>query len=210
MAGNLDTDGALTEEMGTAMQSRIAPHMQLEVSVKHWLEWAHNQNIDYRVCAFIEFRPDLLHSFKADHVDNTYPCPRTWEKVHKFINKRDLHKDLPHIYMPLIAGSVGSGAAIEFVAFTDLYGELPSINDILSNPESVDFSNKGDVQYALTGLLAEFALPTNIEKILIFVKRLNADFQALTIRAIRQRKNSLRHHQAVTDWIEENASLLID
>ncbi len=209
MAGNLDTDNALTEEMGTAMQSRISPHMILEVNVQQWLEWANAAGVDYRVTSFVEFRPDLLHHFEPDHVDCTYPCPRTWEKTHKYILGEAFDGPrLKDIHMPLIAGTIGSGATIEFIAFTHLFNKLPNFNAIMTSPEHVEFDDSPDVVFALTGLLAQNASVGNIDKILTFIDRLGGDFQALVIKNIRQRKVDLTNHQSVTDWLTDNANLL--
>ena len=210
-AGNLDTDNALVEEMGTAMQSRISPHMVLEVDVQQWLEWANVHGIDYRICSFLEFRPDLLHHFEPDHTDCTYPCPRTWERVHEYITGHELDsKELRDIHMALIAGTIGSGATLEFIAFSKLFSKLPNFASIMANPESVEFDNSPDVVFALTGLLAQHASPTNIEKVLKFVDRLSGDFQALVVKNMRQRNAKLTHAQPITDWMTTNAERFIE
>ena len=210
-AGNLDTDNALVEEMGTAMQSRISPHMVLEVDVQQWLEWANTGGIDYRICSFIEFRPDLLHHFEPDHTDCTYPCPRTWERVHEYIINHEFDgPELRDIHMPLIAGTIGSGATMEFIAFTRLFSKLPNFASILASPESVEFNDSPDVVFALTGLLAQHASPTNIEKVLTFVDRLSGDFQALVVKNMRQRTAKLTHAQPITDWMTNNAERFIE
>ena len=152
-AGNLDTDNALVEEMGTAMQSRISPHMVLGVDTQQWLEWANVRGIDYRICSFIEFRPDLLHHFEPDHTDCTYPCPRTWERVHEYIIGHEFTgPELNDIHMPLLAGTIGSGATIEFIAFSQLFTKLPNFASIMASPENVEFNDSPDVVFALTGL----------------------------------------------------------
>ena len=210
LAGNLDTDRALTEEMGTAMQSRISPHLELRVDYKQWLDWANANKIDYRITSFIDFRPDLLHNFDPDHEDCTYACPRTWENVHKYIIMQDLEgPKLKDIHLPLLAGTIGSGAALEFVTYTKLFSELPKFGEIMANPTGVDFGDSPDCVYALTGLLAQNANPENIEKVLEFVTRLDGEFQALTIRAIRQRNPELTNAPEISEWIRVNADLMI-
>ena len=221
MAGNLDSDNAITEEMGTAMQSRVSPHMILEVNTEQWLAWANANKIDFRICSFLEFRPDLVHSFDPDHTDCTYPCPRTWELASRYINGRDLEAEeelakgknktkpgLKHTHLPLLSGTVGSGAAIEFVAFTQLFTRLPSFAEIVSDPEHVQFDQQPDVMYAMTGLLAHRANKTNVAQILTFIKRLDGDFQALIIKNIRNRQPTLKHNKLFTDWMANNTGLI--
>lgn len=73
-AGNLLTDKAIVNRMGTAMQSRMI-HLKLTVNPEKWVKWAESNNIDYRVTSFIQFRPELLHKFNPNHDDVTFPCP---------------------------------------------------------------------------------------------------------------------------------------
>lgn len=73
-AGNLDSDKAITNRISTALQSRMI-HFELEVDHKSWLEWANNNEVDYRIKSFIGFKPEMLHHFDPNHKDNTFPTP---------------------------------------------------------------------------------------------------------------------------------------
>ena len=73
-AGNLATDKAIVNRMSTAMQSRMI-HLELTVNHKDWIVWAAENDIDYRVAAYINFRPYHLHKFDPNHNDKTFPCP---------------------------------------------------------------------------------------------------------------------------------------
>lgn len=73
-AGNLATDKAIVNRMGTAMQSRMI-HLEMKADRDSWLEWALDNGIDYRIRAFIKFKDTLLHKFDPNHSDKTFPCP---------------------------------------------------------------------------------------------------------------------------------------
>ena len=209
MAGNLDTDNAITEEMGTAMQSRISPHLELEVNTEQWLAHANKAGIDYRITSFIDFRPDLLHHFEPDHTDCTYPCPRTWFKTHRYINNKSLDDDaLKDIYMPLIAGTLGEGAAIEFTSFCHIFTKLPRMADIVASPDVVAFPDAPDVIYALSGMISHNVTEATLVPAMKFIARMDMDFQALTIRNIRTRHPTLTYHAEITKWLRTNASQL--
>jgi MoxR-like ATPase len=74
-AGNLETDGAIVEEMSTALQSRMV-HIELQVDVEQWVAWAQKKGIHHMITSYIQFKPGMLNTFKADHTDKTYACPR--------------------------------------------------------------------------------------------------------------------------------------
>lgn len=73
-AGNLSSDKAIVNFMGTAMQSRLV-HLEMQADHEGWVNWAVDHDIDYRIRAFIRFKPAMLHNFDPNHDDNTFPCP---------------------------------------------------------------------------------------------------------------------------------------
>lgn len=75
-AGNLSTDDAIVNRMGTAMQSRLI-HIELGVTIKEWLVWANQNDIDHRVMAYLNSVPDNLHNFDPRHNDSTFACPQS-------------------------------------------------------------------------------------------------------------------------------------
>jgi MoxR-like ATPase len=73
-AGNLMTDNAVVSPMSTAMQSRLI-HLEMEVSLDDWKDWAYKNNVDSRIIAYVNHLPNKLHDFSPDHNDKTFPCP---------------------------------------------------------------------------------------------------------------------------------------
>ena len=128
-AGNRDSDRAATTRMPTPLRNRFV-HLDFEVDVQEWSEWAIKANVRPEVIAFIRFRPELLSAFDRDA--NAFPSPRSWEFVSRIINSGPD----PSAEHELIAGAVGTGAATEFSAFLRMFRELPNIDSILLNPTS--------------------------------------------------------------------------
>jgi len=135
-AGNLTTDKAIVSRLSTAMQSRLI-HFNLQISNKAWIDWAGANDIDHRIIGYINFRPGNLHKFDPNHNDNTFPCPRTWAFLSRII------KDMPVLTvkdLPIMAGTIGEGPAIEFRGFTEIYESLPTIQQMITSPETVNIS----------------------------------------------------------------------
>ena len=160
-AGNKSTDKAIVNRMGTAMQSRLV-HFNLDVSHKDWIDWALVNNIHHSIISFIEFRPTLLHNFNPNHVDNTFACPRTWSFVNSIIKDK---QKLSTLDTAIIAGCIGEGPAREFKGYTDIFESLPKLTDIVKSPTTCQLTERPDVLYATSGLIAHNINKDNIESL---------------------------------------------
>ena len=177
-AGNLSTDNAIVNRMSTAMQSRMI-HLELTVNSKDWLEWAADNEIDYRILAYINFRPEHLHNFNPKHSDKTFPCPRTWEFLSKLIKP---YETITYKKLPLVIGSIGEGTGREFSQFCEIFESLPTFDEILNTPDKVVISSEPSIKYAITGLIAKNAEESNIGKLKEFVVRLPVEFQIIFLK----------------------------
>jgi MoxR-like ATPase len=77
-AGNRDSDRAVTNRMPTPLRNRFV-HLDFEVDMQEWSQWAIQSAIRPEVIAFLRFRPNLLSVFDRD--SNVFPSPRSWEFV---------------------------------------------------------------------------------------------------------------------------------
>lgn len=204
-AGNKATDKAIVNRLSTAMQSRLI-HINLEIDYKAWLLWAYDAGIDHRITSFINFKSDLLHKFDPNHADDTFPCPRTWAFLSKLIindaviNKKDI---------PLLAGTIGEGAAVEFNSFAAIYKDLPSIEDIVQRPLQTPVPNEPSTQYAVSGMVGKHSTEKNVGAIMQFVERMNIEFQIISLQGIVRGDPKMKKNTAVTDWISINAKELL-
>jgi len=204
-AGNLSTDKAIVNRMSTAMQSRLI-HLHLRVDVDEWLDWAIDNKIDYRIIGFIRFRNELLHKFNPNHNDRTFPCPRTWHFLSKLC---DRWGELTMDKLPLIEGTVGEGAALEFKGVADIFASLPSVQQIMEDPASVVISEEPSIRYALTALLSARATENNITKLLLLIERLPIEFQVITMQGIIQTNPDMEENSDIIKWVSKSAIELI-
>ncbi len=112
-----------------------------------------------------------------------------------------LDLNLPNaIQAAAVAGAVGEGAATEFLAFLKLYRELPNVDQILIDPNSVEIPTAPNVLYALAGALAHKTTDTNFSRVAQFVERMVAadkgEFAVLTVRDAINRHPTIVHTQA--------------
>jgi hypothetical protein len=89
---------------------------------------------------------ELLFNFKPESSDKAFATPRSWEFA-----SRILEHFSPSIQRELLDGTIGSGAAAEFVGFLKLQEQIPSIEKIFAG-ENIVPKDIG-LKYALVSAL---------------------------------------------------------
>lgn len=206
-AGNKATDKAIVNRLSTAQQSRLITLM-VKNCTKTWLEWAERENIDYRVRSFIRFKPDQVHQFDPNHADLTFPCPRTWHFMSRLLIANKI-EEVEHYMLPMFAGTVGHGAARLFFSFCEVYGRMPTIKEMIADPEGCQLPNEISVQHAAAGLVAHHINKKNASQLIRFLDRLPADLQTVTLRNSILRDDELRSNQDILKWAANNTKELI-
>jgi hypothetical protein len=200
-AGNRDSDRAVTTRMPTPLRNRFV-HLEFEVDLQEWSEWAIQAGIRPEVIAFLRFRQELLNAFDRDA--NAFPSPRSWEFVSGIL-KATPNQAIEH---ELFAGAVGAGAATEFSAFLKTFRELPNIDAILMNPHKEPVPENAAAQYAVASALAYCASDTNFDRICSYLGRLPTEFSVLCVRDASLREPAIRHTSGYTKWAVENHRVL--
>jgi hypothetical protein len=200
-AGNRDSDRAVTTRMPTPLRNRFV-HLDFEVDLQEWSEWAIQANIRPEVIAFLRFRQELLNAFDRDA--NAFPSPRSWEFVSRILGAAP-DQSVEH---ELFAGAVGAGAATEFSAFLKTFRELPNIDAILMNPLKEPVPENAAAQYAVASALAHCASDTNFDRICTYLARMPTEFSVLCVRDASLREPAVRHTSAYTKWAVENHHVL--
>ena len=204
-AGNLATDKAIVNRMSTATQSRLV-HFLLKVEPDAWQKWAAEHNIDHRIRSWIKFKPGCLHMFTPDHDDFTFPAPRTWEFLSRMISKYPL--DIPKEKLPLMAGTVGEGAAREFYSYSKIFKTLLSIPQIIKDPTGVKVPEEPGTQYALAGSIGHHLTKKNLAPIITFLERMEPEMQILCVQGALKRDLTLMQEPSLTSWIDKYAAEL--
>ena len=196
-AGNRESDRAVTTRMPTPLRNRFV-HLELEVDVQEWSEWAVKSAIRPELIAFLRFRRKLLSAF--DREANAFPSPRSWGFVSKIL---DGNSD-DAVQHELFAGAVGSGAATEFSAFLKMYRTLPSIDGILMNPANAPVPEDPGAQYAVCSGLAHCASDTNFDRISQYLERMPPEYSVFCVRDAAIRVPSICSTAGYVKWAVNN------
>lgn len=201
-AGNTEDDGAIVNPLPTPLQSRMI-NFKVKPELKSFLAYALKHGLDYRIAAFLEFKPEYLYKFDPNHDDLTYSSPRTLMFLSKLINGETVTRD----DLPLVAGTIGQAAANEFISFVKLYDEIAKISDIVANPLTAKCpTNNPSLCFAMAGSLSQHATKKNLPAFIQYAERMDMEYQIITLRQILGRHPDLMDEECMEEWINKYSS----
>lgn len=203
-AGNRAEDRAVVNRMSTALGSRMI-HIDIEPDLDDWTLWAGKAGIDPRVIAFCRFKPDVLMAFEPSASDRTFPCPRTWEYVSRLLATNPPAEALA----PMLAGTVGEGAAAEFGAFLKVAGKVPSFDKILAAPARAPVPEGMDALHVVSAAIGARASAQNLDAVTEYAERMPVEFAMAGLRMAANRDPDVCDTHAWQQWAARNADALI-
>jgi hypothetical protein len=130
-AGNRESDKGVTYRMPTPLANRFI-HQEMRVDFPSWQDWAVNNDVHKDVVGYLSFAKQDLYDFDPKSASRAFATPRSWTFVSQFLEDDDVDDDT---LMNLIAGTVGEGLAVKFMAHRKVAGRMPKPEDILSGKE---------------------------------------------------------------------------
>jgi len=125
-AGNREGDKGVTFKMPSPLANRFI-HLEMRPDFDAWQKWAVNAGIHKDVVGYVSFAKQDLFQFDPKNASRAFPTPRSWTFVSEL-----LQGDLPtSIETDLVAGTVGDGTAVKFMAHRKVAGQMPNPRDIL-------------------------------------------------------------------------------
>jgi hypothetical protein len=126
-AGNRESDKGVTYRMPTPLANRFI-HQEMKVDFASWQEWAVQNNIHKDVVGYLSFAKQDLYDFDAKSASRAFATPRSWSFVSQLLNDGVDDETMTN----LVAGTVGEGLAVKFMAHRKIAGRMPRPEDILS------------------------------------------------------------------------------
>ncbi len=211
-AGNRVTDKSVAFKMPKALANRLL-HIEVEGSFKSWKDWAIKKGINDKVLGFLSFRNDYLMGFNSSSEDLAFTTPRSWEMVSNILN--NISSNIDDVYL-LIAGLIGSGVAIEFKTWCNIYSTLPDMDDIF-NGKTYNVPKTTDAIYALVSSMVIYAREhkDDMKKIVNSIKYselLPPDFSVILLRDYmsieKDYKNKLIRIPEFGKWLQTKGRIL--
>jgi hypothetical protein len=130
-AGNRESDKGVTYRMPTPLANRFV-HIEMKPDFTAWQEWAVKNQVHKDVVGYLSFAKQDLYDFDAKSSSRAFATPRSWTFVSELLADEDLDDVTA---TDLIAGTVGEGLAVKFMAHRKIAGRLPRPEDVLSGKE---------------------------------------------------------------------------
>ena len=144
-AGNRESDKGVTYRMPTPLSNRFV-HSEMKVDFPSWQEWAIKNQIHKDVVGFLTFAKQDLYDFDAKSSSRAFATPRSWTFVSELLADEDLDVSTT---TDLIAGTVGEGLAVKFMAHRKISSKLPKPEDILSGKATELETKEVSAMYSL-------------------------------------------------------------
>mgnify|MGYP001183180644 CR=1 FL=1 len=116
------------------------------------------------VASFIRHRPHLLLQLpeSEEQAGKAWPSPRSWDMASRLLAACDAAKAGEDVAASLVAGCVGDGAAMEFLAWRKAL-DLPDPETVLANPSGFRVPERGDQAFAVLTAVVSAAV-SNLTK----------------------------------------------
>jgi hypothetical protein len=145
-AGNRETDKGVTFRMPAPLANRFV-HIELKTDYEDWLQWATNNRIHEQVVGYVGFAKQDLYDFDPKSSSRAFATPRSWSFVSELLQDDDLNENT---LTDLVAGAVGEGLAVKFMAHRKVAKQMPNPEDILSGKVSKCNIKEISAMYSLT------------------------------------------------------------
>ena len=127
-AGNREGDRGVTYRMPAPLANRFL-HLEMKVDFDDFQEWAVMNAVHPEVIGYVGFAKQDLYDFDPKSPSKSFATPRSWVFVSDLLKDDDCDADTLH---NLVAGAIGDGLAVKFMAHRKIAGKLPKAEDILS------------------------------------------------------------------------------
>lgn len=187
-ASNRETDRAGVNRMLSPLANRFL-HVDLSPTLDGWKGWAFDAGVAPEVIAYLSTRPDMLDMFeKAQKAGaKSFATPRSWEYVSRILSEFRTETNLLDIMVP---AAIGPAVAVEFLQFYRMTHALPTMEEVIEDPEGTTVPVQNDERYAVITMLAA-RVPEDdqpaIGKIIQYVRRYDQQYQMLFTTSLQHR-----------------------
>lgn len=127
-AGNREADKGVTYRMPSPLANRFL-HLELRTDYDDWMSWATLAGVHEQVVGYVSFAKQDLYDFDPKNSSRAFATPRSWSFVSDLLHDDDLPDN---VLTDLIAGAIGEGLAVKFMAHRLVAKQMPKPADILS------------------------------------------------------------------------------
>ena len=144
-AGNREADKGVTYRMPAPLANRFI-HLEMQVSFDDWFQWAVTNRIHKDVVGFLNFSKKDLYDFDPKSPSRSFATPRSWSFVSELLEDGIDESTTTD----LVAGAVGEGLAVKFMAHRKVASSMPDPSEILAGKVKEMKAKEVSAMYSLT------------------------------------------------------------
>jgi len=144
-AGNREADKGVTYRMPAPLANRFI-HLEMQVSFDDWFQWAVTNRIHKDVVGFLNFSKKDLYDFDPKSQSRSFATPRSWSFVSELLEDAIDESTTTD----LVAGAVGEGLAVKFMAHRKVASSMPDPSEILAGKVKEMKTKEVSAMYSLT------------------------------------------------------------
>jgi hypothetical protein len=144
-AGNREADKGVTYRMPAPLANRFV-HLELAVNFDDWFQWAVDNKQHKDVVGYLQFAKQDLYDFDPRSSSRGFATPRSWAFVSELLDEDEDETTTTD----LVAGAVGEGLAVKFMAHRKVAGQMPNPTDILAGKVKEMKTSEISAKYSLT------------------------------------------------------------
>lgn len=145
-AGNRESDKGVTYRMPSPLANRLL-HLEMAPDFTTWQTWAVLNSVHKDVVGYLSFAKNDLYDFDSRAASRAFATPRSWNFVSDILGDTTADYDTQ---FALIAGAIGDGLAVKFMAHRKTAGKMPNPSDILSGKVKTLAVKEISAMYSLT------------------------------------------------------------
>ena len=144
-AGNRESDKGVTYRMPAPLANRFIL-LELAVNFDDWFNWSVDNNQHKDVVGYLTFAKKDLYDFDPKSASRSFATPRSWSFVSELLED-ELDESTT---TDLVAGTVGEGLAVKFMAHRKVASSMPNPTDILAGKVKELKTKEISAMYSLT------------------------------------------------------------
>ena len=121
-------------------------HLEMAVNFDDWFGWAVNNGVHKDVVGYLTFSKKDLYDFDPKSPSRSFATPRSWSFVSELLED-DIDVGTT---TDLVAGAIGEGLAVKFMAHRKVAASMPNPSDILAGKVKEMKSKEISAMYSLT------------------------------------------------------------
>jgi hypothetical protein len=208
-ATNRRQDKAFVKGLIEPLKSRFDSIVHLRFDLHSWVEWAYDAGLDQSLISFVNFKPDLIATQSPTFELVNSASPRTMESADRIIQGcAKLGDDSLEV---MLSGAAGYGWTLEYMAFREIFMNLPSPAKLLADPDSYqvpkddDGNVKRNVVYALSGSIVRHATEDNMANVLKLAEKFGKELEVLTLLSVGRMDAKLAETEEWQAWFVKHS-----